>query len=260
VSTEVSDVLGYLFPPRVAVSNGSVVFPQCRPPFPCESGFIPLWAFLSYRVRSCLSPARCPRALGAFLGVPVPFATLACGVHCSLGSQTQLRSVLSVSRTLDGLLLLTPCGLVSSHCHVRDSLFRGFPRCQAGSPHRRVVPSCRFRVSPHAGLPRRCQFHSFRLQGVSPSSDPLWPTGGLDLPTTRSPLGLSTPAGFSPATLETPSRPLRSCPFPSRTRCLRDGWTSAFQSATDLVIYPQTTYPFELCDLPSTPPEGNASD
>jgi hypothetical protein len=106
-------------------------------------------------------------------------------------SQARLRSALSVSRALDGLLLLTPCGLVSSHCHVRDSLFRDFPRCQAGSPHRRVVPSCRYRASPHGDRSHRCQFHSARLQGVNPSSDPLQPAGGLDLPTTRSPLGLS---------------------------------------------------------------------
>jgi hypothetical protein len=42
----------------------------------------------------------------------------------------------------------------------------------------------------------------------------LWRTGGLALPTTRSPPGLSTPAGFSPAAWETPSRPLRSWPSP----------------------------------------------
>jgi hypothetical protein len=106
-------------------------------------------------------------------------------------SHTRLRSALSVSHTLDGLLLHTPRGLVSSHCHVWDSLSRGFPRCQAGSPHRRVVPSCRNRASPHGELPRRCQFHSLRLQGVNPSSDPLRSTGGLDLTFARSPLGLS---------------------------------------------------------------------
>jgi hypothetical protein len=125
-------------------------------------------------------------------------------------SRARLRSALSVSHALDGLLLHTPRGLISSHCHVRDSHLREFPRCQAGSPHRRVVPSCRCRASPHAGLPRRCQLHSVRLQGLDPSSGPLRPTGGLDLPTTRFPLVFSAPAGFSPAALETPSRPLRS--------------------------------------------------
>jgi hypothetical protein len=125
-------------------------------------------------------------------------------------SHARLRSAHSVSHALDGFLLHTPCGLVSSHCRVRDSHLRGFPRCQVGSPHRRVMPSCRYRASPHGELPRRCQFRSLRLQGFDPSSGPLRPTGGLDLPTTRSPLVFSAPAGFPPAALETPSRPLRS--------------------------------------------------
>jgi hypothetical protein len=125
-------------------------------------------------------------------------------------SHARLRFAPSVSHALDDLLLRAPCGLVSSHYHVRDSRFRGFPRCQAGSPHRRVVPSWRWRASPRGRLPHRCQFHPPRLQGLDPSSDPLRPTGGLDLPFARSPPGLSTPSGFSPVTLEAPSRPLRS--------------------------------------------------
>ena len=122
------------------------------------------------------------------------------------------------------------------------------------------MPSCRYRASPHGELPRRCQIPSARLQGVAPGSDSLWVEGGLDLPTTRSPLGLSTPAGFSPVALETPSRLLRSWPSPTRTRCLRDGWPPACQSATDLMIYPQITFPFELLDLSSELPEGNFSE
>jgi hypothetical protein len=51
-----------------------------------------------------------------------------------------------------------------------------------------------------------------RLQGVDPSSDPLPPAEGLALLTIRSPLKFSAPAGFSPDTLATPSRPLRSWP------------------------------------------------
>ena len=126
------------------------------------------------------------------------------------GSHAQLRSARSVSHTLDGLLLCELRGLVSSHNHVRDSLFRGFPRCQAVLSHRQSVLSCRLRNSPLSELPHWCQFQPRRLQSVAPGSDPLSSTGGLDLPTTRSPLGLSTPAGFSPGTLKTPSRPLRS--------------------------------------------------
>jgi hypothetical protein len=56
---------------------------------------------------------------------------------------SRLRSAHSVSHTHDGLLLFSPCGLISSHSHVRDSPFRGFPRCPADSPHRCAVPSCR---------------------------------------------------------------------------------------------------------------------
>jgi hypothetical protein len=56
-------------------------------------------------------------------------------------SRSHLRFALSVSHALDDLLLQRPCGLISSHSHVRDSHFRGFPCCQANSPHRRAVPS-----------------------------------------------------------------------------------------------------------------------
>jgi hypothetical protein len=42
-------------------------------------------------------------------------------------SHPRLCSALSVSHTLDGLLLHTPRGLVSSHCHVRDFTSGDFP-------------------------------------------------------------------------------------------------------------------------------------
>jgi hypothetical protein len=56
-------------------------------------------------------------------------------------SQLCLRSVLSVSRALDGLLLHKLCGSISPHYHVRDSLFRGFPQHPAGLTRRQTVPS-----------------------------------------------------------------------------------------------------------------------
>jgi hypothetical protein len=80
-----------------------------------------------------------------------PFATSAVRVHlCGEPSSSRLSSALSVSHALDGLLLSPPCKLISSCCHVRDSPFRVFPRCSAGPPRRRSVPSCRFTplVSP----------------------------------------------------------------------------------------------------------------
>jgi hypothetical protein len=62
---------------------------------------------------------------------------------CRQSSHDWLRFALSVSHALDDFLLPTPCGLVSSHCHVRDSHLRGFPRCQADAPLQRAMPSCR---------------------------------------------------------------------------------------------------------------------
>jgi hypothetical protein len=83
----------------------------------------------------------------------------------------------------------------------------------AAKPARLIDESCPrvvCRKSPPDELPHRCQILPPRLQGLDPGSDPLRPTGGLDLPITRSPPSLSTPAGSSPATSATPSRPLRS--------------------------------------------------
>ena len=50
-----------------------------------------------------------------------------------------LRSAPGVSHALDGLLLLTPRGLVSSHCHVRASTPQGFS--PAPSPCRLIADS-----------------------------------------------------------------------------------------------------------------------
>jgi len=69
-----------------------------------------------------------------------------CRVHLVPGlPRHRLCSALSVSHALDGFLLCKPRGLVSSHNHVRDLLFRGFPRCQAVLPRRQdrtLMPSC----------------------------------------------------------------------------------------------------------------------
>lgn len=68
-------------------------------------------------------------------------------------SKARLCSVLSVSHALDGLLLASPCRLISSRSHVLDSPLRGFSRCPADrlvdGPCPPVVSSVR--------LPHRCQ-------------------------------------------------------------------------------------------------------
>jgi hypothetical protein len=136
-----------------------------------------------FRVRSCFSPGVATEVAPPPPRVCVPIATRACGVHLPDDlSRPSFWSALSVSHALDGLRLHQPCGLISSHCHVRGSHFKGFPRCPAAAPHRHAVPSCDCRVSPRGKLPSRCQLRAPLLQDVTPSSDPLWPTGGLDLP------------------------------------------------------------------------------
>jgi len=166
---------------------------------------------LSFRVRSCLSPAHCPRAPGASYRVSVPFATEACEVHSTPGfpHPTTFRP----QRFSRSRRFAPPHAVVGLFHPTATSGIRSSGVFLATKPARLIaesVPSCRCRASPHGGLPHRCQLHSPRLQGVHPGSDPLRPGGGLGLPATRSPPGLSTPAGFSPAALETPSRPLRS--------------------------------------------------
>jgi hypothetical protein len=95
---------------------------------------------LSFRVRSCLSPARHPcRAPSWGFVSPSRHERRKSTYHRA--SHTRLRFAPSVSRALDDFLLPTPCGPISSHCHVWDSHLREFPRGSAGSPPRCVVPS-----------------------------------------------------------------------------------------------------------------------
>src|SRR5262249_33849329 len=77
-----------------------------------------------------------------------PFPTSAGGVHHRLGCPIQAadvpspqRSARDVSHVLDGFLLHRPCGFVSPRCHVRGSLFRGFPPRTAARARRSPLPS-----------------------------------------------------------------------------------------------------------------------
>jgi hypothetical protein len=62
-------------------------------------------------------------------------------VHFALHIPVQLWAALGVSHALDGFIPGQPCGLISFHSHVQDSLFRGFPHYQASLPCRHAVPS-----------------------------------------------------------------------------------------------------------------------
>jgi hypothetical protein len=107
-----------------------------------------------------------------------------------------LCSAPSVFHALDGLLLLAPCGLVSSHYHVRDSLFRGLLPAASrldSSPTRALLSFAPFSYNRVASI---APDPGVRLQGFHPTTGPLPPTGGLDLPAPRSPLKFSLPRVF----------------------------------------------------------------
>lgn len=164
------------------------------------------------RVINLLKPARRPQPPSAFLGVSSPIrgdnarSPLNDGLPIS-----HLRSAPGVSHTLDGLLLLTPRGPISSHNHVRDSLCRDFPRHSADLTHRQSVLSWPSATIPFAAeLPRPHQVQKFGLQSLNPSADPLTLMEFLHPPKSRSPLELSNPSGLAPRTLAAPSRSLRS--------------------------------------------------
>jgi hypothetical protein len=140
---EVSDVLGCLFPPRALCFQRLGGLPSVPVPVPLRVRVVPLLSSTSSSETCCLRLAPCPRARSASQGfLPLRDISPWSPLDDEL-PKSRLGSALSVSHALDGFLLHAPCRLVSSCCHVRDSRFRGFPRCQAGSSHRRVVPSCR---------------------------------------------------------------------------------------------------------------------
>jgi hypothetical protein len=140
VSLEVVDVSGCLPPPRARCFQRRGGSPPRPSPVPLREQVHPLMSSTSpseYILQvSC--PTRVPNtSQGCFpLRDKSTRSPQVGGIP-----KFHLRFALSVSHALDDLLLRVPCGLVSSHSHVRDSRFRGFPCCQAGSPHRRVVPS-----------------------------------------------------------------------------------------------------------------------
>jgi hypothetical protein len=127
----------------------TLVFPRYRPPLSRER-VNSLMSSASTSETNSLVTRLSRRATGTSPWVSFPFATSAHGVHFPLSFQTQLRSALSVSHTLDGLLLPVPSWV----CFVPQPRpgfhFRGFPCRSADSSHRRLVPSCRYRRPPAA--------------------------------------------------------------------------------------------------------------
>lgn len=219
-------------------------------PAPCECGFILSWACLLSRDPTIRSGP--PRARGERL----PWGFLPPSRHeCEEstrrpGSRPCLCSAPSVSHALDGFLLFTPCRLVSSGCHVRGSLSRGFSRWPARRARRPPVPSCRWRPLPASELPLSRQLRPRRLQGLHPTIDSSSPARRLRLTATRSPPEVPAPAGFPPHTLQPfiTAPPLMTLsPAP---RSDSGGGSSACRSVRGLLLCLQTISLFELSGHP----------
>ena len=137
-----------------------------------------LVSLLRFSFSSEFHPAfNCRRLLAtiAFLGVSFSFAILVWESTYRWGSHTHLRFALSVSHTLDELLLPAPCGPISSHYHVRDFSSGVSPDTQPDK-----LSHCRTFLS----LTSRA---TFRLQGLYRCADPLYLRRDLAIANTRSP-------------------------------------------------------------------------
>jgi hypothetical protein len=129
-------------------------------------------------------------------GISLSIATSTRGVHHSVRISTLplfRPQCFSHSRRLAPPM---PCGLVSSHCHVRDYFSGIFPSNQLAWLITSLCPLVVLQLLPAVGLPRLRQFLLPRLQGFCPVAGPLSSTGVLRLPMTRSPLKFSAPWVF----------------------------------------------------------------
>jgi hypothetical protein len=239
-----------------------LVFPPDLRGFPSDTGprflAIPGSSFhelrLLYRVRHRFSPARRPQPTSSSLGSRSPSRHESVGSTYRWVSQAQLRSALSVSHTLDGLLPLEPCGLISSHCHVRDSVSGIFPSNQPAWLITSPCPHAVKRLSPAAELPLPRQLLTPRLQGFDPATGPLSPTGFLRLPTTRSPLKFS-PLGSTSKHLGTAFTPPPLMTFPADSSSDADSWPPAYQSVLSLRTCLQLLSPWVFPAFLPQPPK-----
>jgi len=196
---------------------------------------------LLYRVQTCFEPARRDRSPpNAFHGVlPLLSDIRATSLLSGKAPTPCLRSAHSVSHTLDGLLLVSLCGLISSHYHFRDLLYRGFPPRPAvpnSSLGRALMTFCDFPLAAVQAL--RLQVQPTGLQSVTPNTDPLRLTAVLPTASLRSPLELSTPSGFQPNTLRWPSPPLRSQPWSQPPHSDDCNWPTACHQCSTIRTVP----------------------
>jgi hypothetical protein len=174
ISVEAADTLGYLLPlwPR-RFRRTYVVLLQHWPLYLCKYRFILSCTYLFFRVCDHCRPVRITRKHpNTTREVSSPIATSRFRVHLRTGlPRSNSRSALSVSRTLDGLLLAILCELISFRYHVGFTLqgFSPLPSQLDSSPSRPLM----LFVRSFLPLPKqRCQILRPQLQGLKPSSDP----------------------------------------------------------------------------------------
>jgi hypothetical protein len=176
----VSALLGYAAP------TAASPFRADRDGLPCDtvprhrlrSRVHPLVSLALLLSSSCLrrpehpSPACAgPTTTGAFLGVLRPLRDINSASPPAMGIPGPPRSAHSVSHALDGLLLASPCRLVSSCCRVQVSRSRGFlPRTSrttssVAAPSAPLVPPACLRLPGYASR-RHVDLEVFIRSGI----------------------------------------------------------------------------------------------
>ena len=155
----------------------------CSPPVSIDCGLFLSCAFRSLQSSILLSSAVASyddRLSWGFLLL----RDTSVGVHLVMGFPYHLCFAHSVSHTLDDLLLLAPCGLVSSHYRVRDFSSGVFPDTQ---PDKLSFGRTFLSLTSQA---------TSRLQGLYRFVDPLHLRQDLPVANARSPLEFQLPWVF----------------------------------------------------------------
>jgi hypothetical protein len=174
INVAVSAVSGFPIPPRAPCFQRLGGFPgNVGPRFLAITGSSSPELLLLFRVRSCLLPARCPRAPGASLGVFLPFATQAHRVHFPTTVPPAIFVPSSAFLALStGYSSAIRVGLFHPTATYGICTSGVFPATQPTRLFDVPYPLAVSRKSPPIELPLRCQILPLRLQGFNPSSDP----------------------------------------------------------------------------------------
>jgi hypothetical protein len=223
----------------------SAVLTHDRPPVLLRVGFILSFASRLFKVRGQTGPVDTPIRANPDNNTNMPpmgFRSQSRHTHQESTNNRPSTACLTFHpQCFSHSRRLTPPGNVQAYfilLPLTGFAFQGFsplPSCTVSSTATPLMTLSNALLLPE--LPRTVQIPLPRLQGLVPNSDPLPPTGGLVLPTPRSPLKFS----LLRACLRTPWRHLRaSSAHDLYRRFLTVTSTLAFSvsSACDLLVYP----------------------